>query len=213
VSKFIYVLRGAGDLDDFSADIEKNAYLAVKKIRSKIPVTGVDIVFYHNPAGVIPELGIGGYSPNANTVFISLDPNFKNFHQTIDVQVERILAHELHHCLRWRKVGYGKTLLEALITEGLADHFEIEVTGKSPQPWDRALDGNRIEKYLDLAKPEFNHKNYDHHAWFYGSKTKSIPRWTGYTLGFHLVGKYLQNNPSKRPSRLCAAAAEEFIAK
>ena len=198
-------------MDNFSLDIEKNAYLAVRKIESKIPVEGVDIVFYHNPAGVIPELGIGGHSANANTIFISLDPKFKNFRQTIDFQIERILAHELHHCLRWRKVGYGKTLLEALITEGLADHFEIEVTGKSTQPWDRALDDKQIEKYLDLAKPEFNHKNYDRHAWFFGSQTRRLPRWTGYTLGFHLVGKYLKNNPSKRPSDLYATAAREIL--
>lgn len=206
----IYVLQGDGSLNHYSALVEKNASLAVKKIEKKIPVADVDIVFYDHPAGAIPELGIGGYSPNPHTVLVSLDPNFKNFRQTVDIQIERILAHELHHCARATKVGYGKTLLEALITEGLADHFDTEVTGKNPQPWDKALTDKQIVKYLNLARKEFNRETYNHHAWFYGSKEENIFRWTGYSLGFWLVGKYLEKNPDRKPSRLYAVKAKEF---
>lgn len=102
-------------------------------------------------------------------------------------------------------------MFEALVTEGLADHFEIEVTGKNPQPWDTALTGKQVEKYLDLAQRELDHKNYNHHAWFYGSKEKHIPRWTGYSLGFRIVGEYLKKNPDRKPSRLYGVNAKQLV--
>ncbi|MBU3958149.1 MAG: DUF2268 domain-containing protein [Nanoarchaeota archaeon] len=61
------------------------------------------------------------------------------------------------------------------------------------------------------AQKEFNNKNYNHKEWFFGSKVRKIPKWAGYTIGFNLVGEYLKNNPDKKPSRLFAAKAEEFV--
>ena len=54
----------------------------------------------------------------------------------------------MHHCARWGTVGYGETLLEAMISEGLAEHFDIEVNKTKPTMWATALDKKNLEKYL-----------------------------------------------------------------
>lgn len=40
--------------------------------------------------------------------------------------VPATIIHELHHCSRSAGRGYGRTLLEALVSEALAQHFEAD---------------------------------------------------------------------------------------
>ena len=105
-------------------------------------------------------------------------------------------------------VGYGETLFDALITEGLADHFDREVNGGDPPPWSTSLSDAQREVWLKRAREEFGSTSYDHAAWFYG-KEGGQPKWTGYALGYHLVGEYL-NRAKKKPSELVAAASSDF---
>ena len=45
--------------------------------------------------------------------------------------------------------GYGITLAEALVTEGLADHFVAEAFPDTPpQPWDHALSAEQETRAL-----------------------------------------------------------------
>ncbi len=207
----IFILTANGRLGKYKNRITKIAKESVKIIGKKIPLPDVDIVFYDNPEGTIPHLGISGYAPNAHLVFVSLNPKFKKFERTINEETLRILAHELHHCIRWKAVGYGNTLFEAMITEGLADHFELEITNKEPQKWDMALTAKQFIIMKKKARKEYNNKKYNHWEWFLGSKARRIPKWTGYTLGFELVKEYLKKHPDKKPSQLFAVKAEKFV--
>ncbi|MFZ3077668.1 MAG: DUF2268 domain-containing putative Zn-dependent protease [Candidatus Aenigmatarchaeota archaeon] len=206
----IYVLTAGGRLEKYKDRIMKVARESVKIIKKKIPIPDVDIVFYDNPEYAIPHLGIGGFNQNDNLIFVYLNPKFKNFKKTINDEMIRIIAHELYHIARWKAVGFRETLLKALVNEGLADHFELEVTNKKPQKWDTALTKKQFGVMKKRAKKEFNNKNYNHEEWFFGSKEKGIPKWAGYTIGFNLVGEYLKKHPGKKPSQLFAAKAEEF---
>lgn len=209
----IFVLTANGRLGKYKDRILKVAKESVKLIGKKIPLPDVDIVFYDNPKSkyIIPHLGLGGYAHNAHLVVMPLNPDFKRFGRVINEEIERTLAHELHHCARMKTVGYGGTFLDAIISEGLADHFGLEITNKKPQKWDTALTAKQFIIMKKRALKEFNNKKYNHWDWFIGSKEKHIPKWTGYTLGFELVKEYLKNNPDKRPSQLFAVKAEEFM--
>lgn len=207
----LYILKASGRLTPYIEDIKKVFKDSLNKISEKIPVSNIDIVVCDDKDKVIPESGITGYTPNSNLIFISLDPGSPSFSKLIGDEFNRTLAHEMHHCMRWRRPGYGKTLLEVLITEGLADHFDLEIYGGNPHPWSVALDKDQTERLMERAKDEFNNKEYDHTAWFFGSKDKNIPRWTGYALGFNLVAEYLKKNPDKKPSQLHALEAGEFV--
>lgn len=206
-----HVLLGSGRLTPFAEEIKQEFNQAVAKIIKKLPVSNVDVVIYNNPEGAIPEIGIGGYTPNAHLIFVSLDTQFPNFKQAINKELKRTLAHELHHALRWKDPGYGKTLFEALITEGLAGHFDMEINNSNePEPWDVALNEKQLKEIQTKAIKEHDNRNYNHSSWFFGSKEKGIPKWSGYTLGFNLVADFLKRHPDKKPSQLYNAKPENF---
>lgn len=207
----LHLLLGSGTLKPFQSTIQDHFDTAVKKIITSIPSKDVDIIIYDNPDGAVPEQGIGGYCPNAHTIYISLDPSFPELKKSIEHELKRTLAHELHHTLRWRDPGYGETLLDAMITEGLADHFDLEVYGGKLQPWSTALPEEELQKMMEKAEKEFDNKEYDHFAWFFGNEDLGIPRWTGYAIGFHLVKLYLQKYPDKKPSQLYAEKTESIM--
>jgi uncharacterized protein YjaZ len=205
----LHLLKGSGCLDPFLDQIQTEFNNFNQKIKDIFPPQNIDIVVYDNQFGVIPEIGIGGFTPYSYLIFISLDPTFPNLKKSITGQFSRTLAHEIHHAIRSKYVGYGNTLLEALITEGLADHFDLEINQTKPQIWDIALNKKQIENFKKLATKEFFNKKYYHNNWFFGSK--NIPKWTGYTLGFNLVADYLKKHPNQKPSTLFDTKAEEFI--
>lgn len=204
----VHVLKKGGRLQAFENQIKQEVSETIKKVSKLIPISSIDIVVSDNPQASIPHLGIGGYAPTAHLIYISIDPGFKPISTPLK-EIKRTLSHELHHCLRWANPGYGATLLEAVITEGLADHFELQITKRSPQKWSVSLNKTELKIWLDKAKKEFNDKEYNHAEWFYGSKR--IPKWTGYSLGYYLVTEYLKKHPGKSAATLYSTPASEFL--
>lgn len=209
----LHILNASGKLSPYIKEIQNIFDEAVVKITNNIPVSNVDIAIVDNPFSTIPEIGIGGHAMTANYVVISLDHEFNNFKKTLESELTDTLAHELSHAVRWQKIEYPyNNLLEALITEGLADHFANQITKREDlHLWDKVLTSGQVSKLLKKAKEEYFNKNYNHYEWFFGSKEKGIPRWTGYTLGYSLVAEYLKKNPDKKPSQLYSLKAEDFI--
>lgn len=199
-------------LRPFKAALLKYSRLAAKKAEHVLPLSRVDIVLSVDPDGAVQEVGgIGGYTPDAHRVLISLDPGNPQFKKAIATALPETIAHELHHAARWHAIGYGDALLEALVTEGLADQFVRELFPKSrPFPWTRALSSKRADILLKRAKRVWK-KRYDHEAWFFGSTRLRIPRWTGYTLGYRIVGDYLKRHPDAKPSECAAMPAAKFL--
>lgn len=159
---------------------------------------------------VIPEWGLGGLTLGPNDVEIAVDPDFPGLAEVLPQHLPQIVAHELHHCVRWQGLGYSYgTLLEALATEGLADHFAVELLGAPIPPWSDAFAESRTAFYLARARPELD-SPYDHPAWFLGARPADLPRWTGYTLGFRLVRDYLESHSGATAAGLVHAPAEAF---
>lgn len=207
----LHILNALGEFDLVFKHIEDEFAKCLRRISDTLSISDVDVVLYNNPKGVIPEVGIGGYSPNGHLVFVYLDSRFPTLKRIIQEQLKRTLAHELHHCIRWRNPGYGKTLLEALVSEGLADHFDREVNGGSPQPWCTALHGEEVATFFKRAQREYHAKGYHHREWFFG--TGSIPRWAGYALGYQLIATYLKEHPDQTAASLVSTPAEVFVVK
>lgn len=185
---------------------------SIKAIQSALPLRqAIDVVFQVDPFRTIPEVGIGGYTPNGHTVYISLDPNHRQFLRSVKKILPRTLAHELHHAIRWKHPGYGRTLGEALVSEGLAAHFELEVFGGQPNSWDIAVRGKKLQDLYRRARPEFIKSSYDHQAWFFGSVQRHIPRWAGYSVGYLLLKQYLQSPSDDRPSMLVHIPAAKIL--
>src|SRR5262249_2234063 len=106
-------------------------------------------------------------------------------------QLRAMLAHEVHHAVRSRGPGYGSTLGEALVTEGLAQCYEEQV-GCPTSNYAVAVRGPALGKLVRLAKDELWSDRYDHPKWFFGSKTDSAFPWSGgYSLGYTVVRHWL----------------------
>lgn len=136
----VHVLGTASGLAQYESRIYTAAGAAVTRISKHLRVGLVDVVVEENPHAVIPELGISGFSPSGRLVRVSMDPLHAGFPAVLNMHLARTLAHELHHCVRWRGPGYGSTLGEALVSEGLADHFDLQVHhGSAPYHWTQAM--------------------------------------------------------------------------
>lgn len=188
VANILRLMNAGGLLSPaLEADVREVAGAALVRHAARLALDGVDVAVYVTP-WTLPETGVSGYAPLGHWVQVTLTPDNPNFAANWRTEVPATLAHELHHARRWRGPGYGRTLLEALVSEGLAQHYEAEERG-GPPPYARTsadLDGlwQRAQVELDLPA-------YDHNAWFFGSEEAGLPRWAGYALGFELVRRFL----------------------
>jgi uncharacterized protein YjaZ len=206
----ITILNASGRFNAVVDAIRAQTNKAIELLQTKIQLSDVDIIFSYNPVETIPHLGFGGYTPDAHTVQISVDTDNVELVRTIDDELVHTLLHEFHHAMRWRSVGYGETLGEALVTEGLADHFDVEVTGGAPQKWATEVSITEDSELLARARRLFS-EPYSHEDWFFGSEAERLPKWAGYSLGWFLVKKYLDAHPGKHASQLHATPAAEIL--
>ena len=106
--------------------------------------------------------------------------------------------------MRWGLRGYSwGTLLEALVTEGLADHFAVELMGSPVPPWCMLFPETELPAYVELARPELDDPAFDYDEWFRRDGT-------GYTLGYYIVAQYLASHPGSSAASLVGADAEAF---
>jgi uncharacterized protein YjaZ len=202
--------------------LEAEAKMAEQRIATclapDIEMPPIDVVVQRLTEETIPELGLTGFTLRRSCMAITLDPDNLHFEASLKAgEFTRILTHELHHCLRFGRIGYGTTLAEALVSEGLADQFDREVNGGDGQMWNHALRPEQWPALLQQAEEAFCRSEYDHCLWFFGGHGHDsiglIPRWTGYTIGYHLVGTYLGLNPEARPSRMAGTPAIDIVTK
>lgn len=163
-----------------------------------------------DPARVIPEIGVGGFTdPATGDVSVWIRPT--PLREELTRWIPATLAHELHHASRVRTgPGYGITLGEAMVSEGLADHFEAELFPATPlQPWDDAFPDEQEPALWQLAERDLSTPGgYDHEEWFFGAG--ELPRWAGYTLGYKIVAAYLGGD--REPSSSVSVPAETILA-
>jgi uncharacterized protein YjaZ len=189
--------------------IQNRVTSGITEIKKHISVNSIKIRIVNNPGLVIPEIGMGGFNPDPYNVIIAINHTFLNLEQSLETNLIPQLAHEIHHAMRRRSIGYGNTLFQAVISEGLADHFSIEVTGIDPPPWSIALPEDEIDKWITIASESWNQSSYNHNAWFVGTDP-AIPRWTGYSMGYTLINNYLADHPGSHASDLVDIPATEF---
>jgi len=194
------VFEDSGKLNDQKEAIKTVVIETVSLVNKKMDVENLKTRINVSLSNVIPEIGIGGFNPNEQEITISIDPNFTNLEQSISIELAPMIAHEMHHAKRRRTIGYGSTLLEASVSEGLADCFAMEIKGIDPPIWSVALTGSDLESWIETARDNWRDSPYDHGKWFFGT-TSDIPRWTGYSIGFRLVKDYINENSTKKTFR------------
>jgi hypothetical protein len=112
---------------DVGVDLEDVAGGALRRATSLLPGLVARVTVDVDPAGAIPGIGVGGYTDPTSGMSISIDPSVARLDRTLRVWLPQALAHELDHTARIQAgPGYGSSLLEAMVTEGMADAFSVQ---------------------------------------------------------------------------------------
>ncbi len=200
-----------GRLDPHSDAIRLLTEAAAQTAAKHVPLSDVRIEIQDNPSVVVPELGLGGFAPDGYLIRISVDPHAPQLSEKLQDNLPRVLTHEWHHCARWRGPGYGTTLGEALVTEGLADHFDLQVHGEEPYGWATALTDEQAAYWWRETQGVLWHEGYDHAHWFFNRNRAGPPFQAGYALGFRIAAAYLDTNPGTTAADLVHTPAELII--
>lgn len=204
------------ETDSLTLEIIEKIKEVIPKIQSLIQADSVTINLKISK-DVVPVWGVGGNATGDHSIDFSYDPDHDNF--KVDYLICG-LTHEFMHVSRFRMSNWELTILECMITEGLADHFSNEVLGCSQPVWTMALSSEQIKE--TLAKSEsvlyIKHENWDNefnekyfNPWMFGTNGDDpIPAWTGYSLGWALVDNYIKNHPDKKASDLVWISTKEF---
>ena len=176
---------GGQMLPALADEVREVAQAALERHAAQLQLDGVDVALHVSPWS-LAETGVGGYTPLPYFAQITVDPANPNFARCWRSELPATIAHELHHARRWRGPGYGSTLLEALVSEGLAQHYEAQDRGEAPVYAHIPAD---LPALWATVQAELGASGYDHARWFFGGA--ELPRWAGYTLGFELVRRFL----------------------
>ncbi len=179
---------------------------------ARINATDIDILVDFEVALTIPEIGIGGSTETPHVIRISINTDHKNIEEHLEREIKSTVVHELHHAMRNRIYPWPGTLLDDIVGEGLADHFDIEINGGNPKVWSLSLSETQLTTVNDIASSKWSKQNteQDYYNWMHGSKELGIPKWAGYALGFKIVEEYMQKT-GKRASDLVKTPSDEFI--
>ena len=183
---------------------------AVKKANKLLKHSNCNILVFTDSEKAISEVGIGGLSWKTDWIRIDIDlKNKLELTKVINKNMPAMIAHELHHVRRGKSVGYGDTLGEALVTEGLAQSFEEILHPDYEVIYAHYLTKKELEKSWKQAQPLLKSKKYNHGEWFFGKG--KLKRWTGYSLGYDIVQQYLKIHPTKNPTTLVDTPAKLIL--
>ncbi|MCF3974193.1 DUF2268 domain-containing putative Zn-dependent protease [Paracoccus salsus] len=196
----IHLLNARLDLTRVLPDIRAAAREAVAAVSEHADLPPFDLVVHGLPGGGTIEWGVAGDAPSPGLVRITLNPD-----RFDPAPLIRTLVRSMHHLIRWEGPGYGRSLGEALVSEGLAGHFVGQVLGGRTDPWDAVTPAPGLAR---RALNEWARLDYDHARWFAGKG--DIRKWTGYGLGHRLVVEHLAQNVDQDPVTLAQARADMF---
>ena len=210
----LYILNATGRLTKYEDEIRNIINESIERYASIHVVKKLDIIVAENAAMTIPEHGVGGYTATAHEIYISLDLDHADIALMIREHIGPTVAHELTHIVRLQegsKLAVDGTLGDNVIGEGLADNVSVSLYPSQDTPWIKSLSNEDFEKMKTTFIAKYDHLNYNHSAWFYGSKEENIPRWSGYHLGYALVGDYLKAHTDLKIKDLVTLETKELM--
>lgn len=161
---------------------------------------------------IIPSLGIGGRAPSSEEVRLYHDLNNPNVIESLAKLRKREIAHEFNHVARFQAGKIGSTLLDAIVSEGLATYYQEHWDNTYQKtPWGHALDENELTREWTLAKAELHSNRYNHREWFIDREGKQHPLHTGYALGTAIVEKLMSKYPQIPMSQLVRTPSMKIL--
>lgn len=146
---------------------------------------------------IIPEDGVGGRTQTSDFIEFAIDEE-----KVTESLISEMVAHELCHAARWGKNDeWIDSLFDGVISEGIATYFEAEFVKDRTEKTvfiktilEQSDDEN--EKILEKLRSQLDSNYYDYDTIFFNG-SNDLPRWSGYSLGYYLVRKYLKKTGKK----------------
>lgn len=176
-----HIANASGQLSPLEGLINSSFGRTAPIIIRDLKPEAIDVIFLAAPDQTIPELGIGGFSPGPNHIYVHLDP--KSDKITND-EIAATLLHEAHHCVRWTPEAFNQPLGGQMVSEGLACLYEAQTLGREPIYAQTTLKKDQVDK----ARASLDRPDFDWGEWFFGQG--QFDRWFGYSLGYHICRKY-----------------------
>ncbi|WP_405401958.1 DUF2268 domain-containing putative Zn-dependent protease [Paracoccus sp. Ld10] len=197
----LHMLNARSALTPIMAEIRAHAREMVAAVEAHLDLPRFDLVVRAGDA-VSPEWGIAGHAPSPGIIEITLDPA-----RVAPEHFRRTLVHEMHHLTRWDGPGYGRSLGEALVSEGLAGHFVQQVLGGPADPWDQT---RPVAGTLKQAAALWARRDYDHGEWFLGRGR--MRKWVGHGIAHRVVAEHLAMTEGESAASLVWRPADDFRA-
>lgn len=194
----ILLTEANGNLSNEKEMIENAIKMAEEYAFLKLNIDwDIDILITNRIPMIIPENGAGGYTFSADFIRINIDDK-----KATENLISENVVHELCHAARWGKNDeWIKSLFDGLIFEGLACVLEAEfVKDRSEKSLfiktilERTDEKNK--KILEELRDQLDSNHYDYDIIFFNGNNE-LPRWSGYSLGYYLVKKYLEKTGKK----------------
>jgi uncharacterized protein YjaZ len=164
--------------------------------------------------------GVLGFSLGAQAMMVFLWP-VEGWQRWLAYTVTHEYAHLVRNLLFPRGLSGGRlvymrtqepeTLLDAMVAEGLADVFATHIMEETRPPWINALSPAleqrlwpRVHRRLAVSDPT------EIRRILFGDNDR-IPPWTGYTIGYRIVTRYLETHPSAGPANLIGVAGRAIF--
>lgn len=189
----ILLTEANGNLLDKKEMIKTAVKTAEKYVFPKLKIDwDIDILVTNRIPMIIPENGAGGFTFSADFIRIIIDDE-----KATENLISENVVHELCHAARWGKNDeWIKSLFDGLIFEGLACVLEDEFASNNSEKTlfiktilERSDEEN--EKILAVVRDKLDSNEYNYDEIFFNGNDK-LPRWSGYSLGYYLVRKYLE---------------------
>jgi uncharacterized protein YjaZ len=201
----LFIANASGNMNKLLNRIESAYKKATKTVSDLLGLDMVDVICIGDASMVIPEIGVGGYTPSRHITYLYIDPDF----DVSEDEIYATLCHEMYHAKRYDGEGYGRTLFDSMIFEGLATAFEDEISNNTAFMPVQLLSRKNTASLVSNIKNKLPSTDFDHFQWFIFDSSGKLPRWAGYEVGYYLVRQYMKKN-NKKASELVLEASSNF---
>ncbi|SEB03377.1 DUF2268 domain-containing putative Zn-dependent protease [Alkalimonas amylolytica] len=212
MSTKINILNASEKFNHVLEVLESCAADALSEIQNYLELPNLDLVISPCSDEYKTKSGIMGCVTTPYVIDIMLDADRKDLVEVINVELTDIIAHEIHHAVRASSGVECKTLLQNIVAEGLACHFETKFNGnKLPSLFDDIQNQDWMLLYEQM-RPELNSAEFSYPVYFGGEDESKLPNHAAYWVGFNLVSQYINMHGGCAAS-LASIPAEQVVEK
>lgn len=203
------ILNATGNFNETYAVLEAESHRAIRVIEKQFSMAPVDITVSPISADEAP-LGIAGFVISPCRIEIMLDTSRDDLLTVIKQDLAAVIAHEVHHVVRASSGVENQTLLQNIVAEGLACHFETKFNGNTlPSLFNDIQHQDWVTLYEQM-RPELHSVEFSYPLYFGGEDESKFPNRAAYWVGFNLVLQYINKHGGCAAS-LAAIPAEKII--